>query len=118
MMGRLNHDQRQLFYSFRLEDAVPDDHLVRAIAGVLDLSWVHAELAPHYPKLGRPSIDPVLMILREPGYILLRVSPTAVTKPQWEFPRLCRGGSKSLTYAGGRHRRSIDETPNGEPPSS
>jgi hypothetical protein len=37
MMGRLNHDQRQLFYSFRLEDAVPDDHLVRAIAGVLDL---------------------------------------------------------------------------------
>jgi hypothetical protein len=33
MMGRLNHDQRQLFYSFRLEDAVPDDHLVRAIAG-------------------------------------------------------------------------------------
>jgi hypothetical protein len=28
MMGRLNHDQRQLFYSFRLEDAVPDDHLV------------------------------------------------------------------------------------------
>src|SRR6476646_6422137 len=26
MMGRLNHDQRQLFYSFRLEDAVPDDH--------------------------------------------------------------------------------------------
>jgi hypothetical protein len=62
MMGRLNHDQRQLFYSFRLEDAVPDDHLVRAIAGVLDLSWVHAELAPYYPKLGRPSIDPVLMI--------------------------------------------------------
>jgi hypothetical protein len=58
MMGRLNHDQRQLFYSFRLEDAVPDDHLVRAIAGVLDLSWVHAELAPYYPKLGRPSIDP------------------------------------------------------------
>jgi hypothetical protein len=62
LMGRLNHDQRQLFYSFRLEDAVPDDHLVRAIAGVLDLSWVHAELAPYYPKLGRPSIDPVLMI--------------------------------------------------------
>ena len=26
------------------------------------LSWVHAELAPHYPSIGRPSIDPVLMI--------------------------------------------------------
>ena len=41
---------------------VPDDHLVREIAAVLDLSWVHAELAPYYPPLGRPSIDPVLMI--------------------------------------------------------
>src|SRR5580700_1105040 len=62
MMGRLNHDQGEFFYSFRLDDAVPDDHPVRAIAAVLDLSWVHAELAPFYPKIGRPSIDPVLMI--------------------------------------------------------
>src|SRR5258708_18500728 len=62
MMGRLNHDQGQLFYSFCLDEAVPDDHLVRQIAGVLDLSWVHCELAPYYPKLGRPPIDPVLMI--------------------------------------------------------
>ena len=62
MMGRLNHDQGEFFYSFRLDDAVADDHPVRAIAAVLDLSWVHAELAPFYPKIGRPSIDPVLMI--------------------------------------------------------
>ena len=62
MMGRLNHDQEQLFYSFRLDEAVPDDHPVRGIAVVLDLSWVHCELAPYYPKIGRPSIDPVLMI--------------------------------------------------------
>src|SRR5947207_6795782 len=62
MMGRLKHDQRQLFYSFSLEEAVPHDHLVREIAAVLDLSWVHAELAPHYPNNGRPSIDPELMI--------------------------------------------------------
>src|SRR6188472_4135073 len=62
MMGRLNHDQRQLFYSFCLDEVVPDDHLVRAIASVLDLSWVHKELAPYYSTTGRPSIDPVLMI--------------------------------------------------------
>jgi transposase len=62
MMGRLNHDQAQLFYSFCLEEVVPDDHLVRKIAAVLDLSWVRAELAPHYPDNGRPSIDPELMI--------------------------------------------------------
>ena len=44
MMGRLNHDQGEFFYSFRLNEAVPDDHSVRAIAAVLDLSWVHSEL--------------------------------------------------------------------------
>ena len=27
MMGRLNHDQAQLFYSFSLEKIVPEDHL-------------------------------------------------------------------------------------------
>jgi transposase len=62
MMGRVNHDQEQLFYSFRLDDAVPADHPVRAIAEVLDFSWVHSELAPFYPKMGRPSVDPELMI--------------------------------------------------------
>jgi len=61
-MGRLNHDQGQLFYSFHLDEVVPDDHLVREIAAVLDLSWVHRELAAYYPRLGRPSIDPELMI--------------------------------------------------------
>ena len=61
-MGRQNNDQGPLFYEFRLDEAVPADHLVRRIDAVLDLSWVYAELAPHYPTLGRPSIDPVLMI--------------------------------------------------------
>src|SRR3974390_2198795 len=62
MMGRQNNDQGHLFYEFRLDEAVPDDHLVRKIDAVLDLSWVHAELAPPYATLGRPSVDPVVMI--------------------------------------------------------
>jgi transposase len=62
MMGRLERNQGQLFYSFCLDEAVPADHRAREIAAVLDLSWVHAELTPHYSHLGRPSIDPVLMI--------------------------------------------------------
>src|SRR5499425_2405388 len=62
MMGRLNRDQGQLFYPFRLDEVVPDDHRVREIAAVLELSWVHTELAPYYSPLGRPSIDPELMI--------------------------------------------------------
>ncbi|HEY2528372.1 MAG TPA: IS1182 family transposase [Xanthobacteraceae bacterium] len=62
MMGRRQGGQGQFFYSFDLDTVVPPDHLVRQIDGVLDLSWVHKELAPYYSHTGRPSIDPVLMI--------------------------------------------------------
>jgi len=62
MMGRRSQGQGRLFYEFRLDEAVPDDHLVRKIRALLDLSWVYAELAPYYSEIGRPSVDPVLMI--------------------------------------------------------
>ena len=62
MMGRREGRQGQFFYSFKLDEVVPPDHLVRQIDGVLDLGWVHKELAPYYSHTGRPSIDPVLMI--------------------------------------------------------
>src|SRR6266571_5634176 len=62
MMGRQEGGQGQFFYAFDLDRVVPPDHLVRQIDGVLDLSWVHKELAPYYSHTGRPSIDPVLMI--------------------------------------------------------
>ena len=62
MMGRLKSDQGQLFYEFHLSEAVPEDHLVRKIDAALDLSWLRSELAPHYSSMGRPSIDPELMI--------------------------------------------------------
>src|SRR4029079_16366057 len=89
MMGRLNHDQGEFFYSFRLDEAVPDDHPVRAIAVVLDLSWVHSELAPFYPKIGRPSIDPVLMIrMLIVGYVFAIRSERA----------LCREVQGNLAY--------------------
>jgi len=62
MMGQQEDEQRQFFYVFDLDEVVPPDHLVRQIDGLLDLSWVHKELAPYYSPMGRPSIDPVLMI--------------------------------------------------------
>jgi transposase len=62
MMGRRERGQGQFFYAFDLNKVVPADHLVRQIDGVLDLDWVHKELAPYYSHTGRPSIDPVLMI--------------------------------------------------------
>jgi transposase len=62
MMGQREVGQGQFFYAFDLDRVVPPDHLVRQIDVVLDLSWVHKELAPYYSHTGRPSIDPVLMI--------------------------------------------------------
>jgi transposase len=62
MMGHREGGQGQFFYSFDLDKVVPADHLVRQIDGVLDLGWVHKELAPYYSHTGRRSIDPVLMI--------------------------------------------------------
>ena len=62
MMGRLKSEQGQLFYQFNLEDAVPNDHVVRRIDAALDLTWLRSELASHYSSMGRPSIDPELMI--------------------------------------------------------
>ena len=62
MMGCLKSDQGQLFYEFCLGDAVPEDRLVRKIDAALDLTWLRSELAPHYSSIGRPSIDPELMI--------------------------------------------------------
>src|SRR6266568_2508031 len=89
MIGRLNHDQEQFFYSFRLDEAVPDDHPVREIAAVLDLSWVHSELAPFYSRLGRPSVDPVLMIrMLIVGYVFAIRSERA----------LCRDVRVNLAY--------------------
>src|SRR6201990_115778 len=62
MLGRQKSGQGQFFYAFDLDKVVPPDHLVRQIDGLLDLGWVHNELAPFYSHTGRPSIDPVLMI--------------------------------------------------------
>jgi transposase len=62
MMGRLDDRQQPLFYDFCLEDHVPQDHLLRRVATVLDLSGVRRKLAPYYSEIGRPSLDPALMI--------------------------------------------------------
>jgi transposase len=58
MLGRQTSGQGQFFYAFDLDKVVPPDHLVRQIDGLLDLSWVHNELASFYSHTGRPSIDP------------------------------------------------------------
>ncbi len=62
MMGERRVMQEALFYGFSLERHVPDGHLLRKIDRFVDLSDVRARLEPYYSEVGRPSIDPELMI--------------------------------------------------------
>jgi transposase len=89
MMGRLKSDQGQLFYEFRLGDAIPEDHLVRKIDAALDLSWLRGELASHYSSMGRPSIDPELMIrMLVVGYVFAIRSERLICRESAGEPRL------------------------------
>jgi transposase len=62
MMGSNDKPQDELFYAFNLDEMVPQDHLLRDIDRVLDLSNLREHLAPYYSHTGRPSVDPELMI--------------------------------------------------------
>jgi len=62
MMGHRQVEQAALFYEFSLEGHVPADHLLRSIDRFVELEDVRRELAAFYSTIGRPSIDPELMI--------------------------------------------------------
>ena len=62
MMGERWSGQEALFYEFSLERHVPAEHLLRSVDRFVELDGVRCELAPFYSEMGRPSIDPELMI--------------------------------------------------------
>jgi transposase len=64
MMGRRKRDQGKLFYEFRLEDRIPENHLLRRMNVFVTaaLDDLHKVLEPYYSEIGRPSVDPELMI--------------------------------------------------------
>jgi transposase len=64
MMSRRGGDQPSFIYQFRLDERVPKDHLLRRIDGFVTaaLADMHERLAPYYSEIGRPSVDPELMI--------------------------------------------------------
>jgi transposase len=51
-----------LFYSFNLEDHIPQNHLLRGIDRCLEFAGLREHLTEHYSQIGRPSIDPELML--------------------------------------------------------
>jgi transposase len=62
MMGHRQVEQAALFYEFSLERHIPADHLLRSIDRFVDLQEIRQDLVPFYSSIGRPSIDPELMI--------------------------------------------------------
>src|SRR3984893_409329 len=59
-----------LFYYFRLQDQIPEDHLLRLVDRYVDFSFVRERLKDSYSSTGRPSIDPeVLLRLLLVGYL-------------------------------------------------
>src|SRR5271169_4791544 len=61
MMGHHTRSE-SLFYYFRLEDHVPEDHLLRLIDKHVDFGFVRDRLKELYSDTGRPSIDPELLL--------------------------------------------------------
>jgi transposase len=62
MMGSRGAAQGALFYEFSLEEHVPADHVLRSIDRFVDLTKLRRHLAPFYSAIGRPSVDPELMV--------------------------------------------------------
>src|ERR1700745_865984 len=64
MMGRKHREQASLFYEFRLDDMIPKGHLLRRINVFVTsvLGDLHEQLGPFYSDIGRPSIDPEMLI--------------------------------------------------------
>jgi len=61
MMGQHARSEA-LFYYFRLEDQVPENHLLRLIEKHISLAFVRERLKDSYSETGRPSIDPELLL--------------------------------------------------------
>src|ERR1700736_4000879 len=69
MMGQQTRTE-SLFYYFRLEDQIPEDHLLRLIDQYVDFRFVREQLKSFYSSTGRPSIDPeILLRLLLVGYL-------------------------------------------------
>jgi transposase len=64
MMGRQKVDQGQLFYLFNLEKRIPSGYLLRRMNPIVSriLAGMREKLQLFYSEIGRPSIDPELML--------------------------------------------------------
>ncbi len=59
MMGRRDGQMAMAFVD--MESLIPENHLLRKIDRIISLEFIYDLLAPYYPSIGRPSVDPVCM---------------------------------------------------------
>jgi hypothetical protein len=60
MRGR-QKSQHPLFACVRLEEMIPEDHILRRIRQGIDFSFIDGLTAPLYSHTGRPSVDPQVL---------------------------------------------------------
>jgi transposase len=124
MMGRQTGDQSQLFYLFNLEELIPASHLLRRINPVVTrvLAELRENLTPFYSDIGRPSIDPELMLrMLIVGYCYgIRFERRLCEEVELSYTSLIGGsvGSISTTkYLTTRRSRSIATAASATAPS-
>src|SRR5437588_13043031 len=83
MMGQHARTEA-LFYYFRLEDQVPENHLLRLIERHISFAFVREKLKDSYSEMGRPSIDPELLLR------ILLISPYTIHhESPYTIPACC-----------------------------
>ena len=117
MMGHRQVEQAALFYEFSLlEGYIPADHLLRSIDRFVDLGELRRELSSFYSTMGRPSVDPELMIrMLIVGYCfgirserrLCEECPPQPARSRWLLPAWARWQSvpDHSTFSKNRHGR-------------
>jgi transposase len=110
MMGERQVRQDALFYGFSLERHVPKRHLLRSIDRFVEVDGLRQELAPFYSEMGRPSIDPELLIrmlivgycfgIRSERRLCEEVHLNLVVRRNHRIPK-CRGVCDSARCARG-----------------
>ena len=117
-MGRLNHDQGQPFYSFCLEEVVPDDHLVREIAAVLPVIGPRRTRAPRRLLHGAWRVDlngrPAGTVSQE-DEAHARAQPAAIEAKRAECASASSNSAPALNWAERMRQTSQAEQPNVPP---
>ena len=80
MLGE-NKKEEKLFYYLRPEELIPEDHILRLIDQYVDFSFVRPKVEHLYSDIGRPSVDPELMMrMLLVGYLFGFIPDSAVEK--------------------------------------